>query len=113
MKSVNIYDCRRIISKAKEINKNGSYGGTAINPIFIMSTMFNTKEIKLVTKAFGDMDDCFIKSVTNQKQSDELFALAQGQCYTSLGGYIAQITFTDGYNQTMYISESDAPGYIK
>ena len=113
VKSVNIYDCRRIISKAKEINKNGSYGGTAINPIFIMSTMFNTKEIKLVTKAFGDMDDCFIKSVTNQKQSDELFALAQGQCYTSLGGYIAQITFTDGYNQTMYISESDAPGYIK
>jgi len=113
VKSVNIYDCRRIISKAKEINKNGSYGGTAINPIFIMSTMFNTKEIKLVTKAFGDMDDCFIKSITNQKQSDELFALAQGQCYTALGGYIAQITFTDGYNQTMYISESDAPGYIK
>lgn len=113
VKSVNIYDCRRIISKAKEINKNGSYGGTAINPIFIMSTMFNTKEIKLVNKTFGDMDDCFIKSVTNQKQSDELFALAQGQCYTSLGGYIVQITFTDGYNQTMYISESDAPGYIK
>ena len=51
------------------------------------------------------MDDCFIKSITNQKQSDELFALAQGQCYTSLGGYIAQITFTDGYNQTMYIPE--------
>ena len=76
-----------------------------------MSTMFNTKEIKLVAKAFGDMDDCFIKSVTNQKQSDGLFALAQGQCYTSLGGYIAQITFSDGYNQTMYISESDAPGY--
>ena len=57
------------------------------------------------------MDDCFIKSITNQKH--ELFALAQGQCYTSLGGYIAQITFTDGYNQTMYIPESDAPGYIK
>lgn len=113
VKSVNIYDCRRIISKAKEINKNGRYGGTAINPIFIMSTMFNTEEIKLVNKTFGDMDDCFIKSVTNQKQSDELFTLAQGQCYTSLGGYIAQITFTDGYNQTMYISESDAPGYIK
>ena len=78
-----------------------------------MSTMVNTKEIKLVAKAFGDMDDCFIKSVTNLKQSDELFALALGQCYTSLGGYIAQITFTDGYNQTMYISERDAPGYIK
>ena len=113
VKSVNIYDCRRIILQAQEINKSGKYGGTAINPIFIMSTMFNTKEIKLVAKAFGDMDDCFIKSVTNQKQSDELFALAQGQCYTSLGGYIAQITFTDGYNQTMYIPESDAPGYIK
>ena len=113
VKSVNIYDCRRIILQAQEINKSGKYGGTAINPIFIMSTMFNTKEIKLVNKAFGDMDDCFIKSVTNQKQSDELFALAQGQCYTSLGGYIAQITFTDGYNQTMYIPESDAPGYIK
>ena len=113
VKSVNIYDCRRIILQAQEINKSGKYGGTAINPIFIMSTMFNTKEIKLVTKAFGDMDDCFIKSVTNQKQSDELFALAQGQCYTSLGGYIAQITFTDGYNQTMYILESDAPRYIK
>ena len=121
VKSLNIYDCRRIILQAQEINKSGKYGGTAINPIFIMSTMFNTKEIKLVTKAFGDMDDCFIKSVTNQKQSDELFALAQGQCYTSLGGYIAQITFTDGYNttmtdgynQTMYIPESDAPGYIK
>lgn len=113
VKSVNIYDCRRIILQAQEINKSGKYGGTAINPIFIMSTMFNTKEIKLVTKAFGDMDDCFIKSITNQKQSDELFALAQGQCYTSLGGYIAQITFTDGYNQTMYIPESDAPGYIK
>ena len=113
VKSVNIYDCRRIILQAQEINKSGKYGGTAINPIFIMSTMFNTKEIKLVNKTFGDMDDCFIKSVTNQKQSDELFALAQGQCYTSLGGYIAQITFTDGYNQTMYIPESDAPGYIK
>lgn len=113
VKSVNIYDCRRIILQAQEINKSGKYGGTAINPIFIMSTMFNTKEIKLVAKAFGDMDDCFIKSVTNQKQSDELFALAQGQCYTSLGGYIAQITFSDGYNQTMYIPESDAPGYIK
>lgn len=59
------------------------------------------------------MDDCFIKSVTNQKQSDELFTLVQGQCYTSLGVYITQITFTDGYNQTMYIPESDAPGYIK
>ena len=67
----------------------------------------------IIERYFGDMDDCFIKSVTNQKQSDELFALAQGQCYTSLGGYIAQITFTDGYNQTMYIPESDAPGYIK
>lgn len=113
VKSVNIYNCRRMMSEAQEINKNGSYGGTAINPIFIMSTMFNTKEIKLVNKTFGDMDDCFIKSVTNQKQSDELFALAQGQCYTSLGGYIVQITFTDGYNQTMYISDGDAPGYIK
>ena len=67
----------------------------------------------IIERYFGDMDDCFIKSITNQKQSDELFALAQGQCYTSLGGYIAQITFTDGYNQTMYIPESDAPGYIK
>ena len=67
----------------------------------------------IIERYFGDMDDCFIKSVTNQKQSDELFALAQRQCYTSLGGYITQITFTDGYNQTMYIPESDAPGYIK
>lgn len=67
----------------------------------------------IIERYFGDMDDCFIKSITNQKQSDELFALVQGQCYTSLGGYIAQITFTDGYNQTMYIPESDAPGYIK
>ena len=67
----------------------------------------------IIERYFGDMDDCFIKSITNQKQSDELFALVQGQCYTSLGGYITQITFTDGYNQTMYIPESDAPGYIK
>ena len=67
----------------------------------------------IIERYFGDMDDCFIKSVRNQKRSDELFALAQGQCYTSLGGYITQITFTDGYNQTMYIPESDAPGYIK
>ena len=67
----------------------------------------------IIERYFGDMDDCFIKSVTNQKQSDELFALAQGQCYNSLDGYITQITFTDGYNQTMYIPESDAPGYIK
>lgn len=67
----------------------------------------------IIERYFGDMDDCFIKSITNQKQSDELFALVQGQCYTSLGGYIAQITFTDGYNQTMYIPKSDAPGYIK
>ena len=67
----------------------------------------------IIERYFGDMDDCFIKSITNQKQSDELLALAQGQCYTSLGGYITQITFTDGYNQTMYIPESDAPGYIK
>lgn len=67
----------------------------------------------IIERYFGDMDDCFIKSVTNQKQSDELFTLAQGQCYTSLGGYITQITFTDGYNQTMYIPESDALGYIK
>lgn len=117
VKSVNIYDCRRIILQAQGISKSekniGKVVSTAINPIFIMSTMFNTKEIKLVNKTFGDMDDCFIKSITNQKQSDELFALTQGQCYTSLGGYIAQITFTDGYNQTMYIPESDAPGYIK
>lgn len=67
----------------------------------------------IIERYFGDMDDCFIKSVTNQKQSDELFTLVQGQCYTSLGVYITQITFTDGYNQTMYIPESDAPGYIK
>lgn len=67
----------------------------------------------IIERYFGDMDDCFIKSVTNQKQSDELFTLIQGQCYTSLGVYITQITFTDGYNQTMYIPESDAPGYIK
>ena len=67
----------------------------------------------IIERYFGDMDDCFIKSITNQKQSDELFTLAQGQCYTSLGVYITQITFTDGYNQTMYIPESDAPGYIK
>ena len=113
VKSVNIYDCRRIILQAQEINKSGKYGGTAINPIFIMSMMFNTKEIKLVNKTFGDMDDCFIKSVTNQKQANELFALAQGKCYTAFSGYIAQVTFTDGYSQTMYIPESDAPGYIK
>ena len=67
----------------------------------------------IIERYFGDMDDCFIKSITNQKQSDELFTLIQGQCYTSLGGYITQITFTGGYNQTMYIPESDAPGYIK
>ena len=67
----------------------------------------------IIERYLGDLDDCFIKRITNQKQSDELFALAQGQCYTSLGGYITQITFTDGYNQTMYIPESDAPGYIK
>lgn len=67
----------------------------------------------IIERYFGDMDDCFIKSITNQKQSDELFTLVQGQCYTSLGVYITQITFTDGYNQTMYIPESDAPGYIK
>ena len=113
VKSVNIYDCHSIISKAKEINKNGRYGGTAINPIFIMSTMFNTEEIKLINKTFGDMDDCLIKSVTDQKQANELFALAQGKCYTAFSGYVAQITFTDGYSQTMYIPASDAPGYIK
>ena len=78
-----------------------------------MSMMFNTKEIKLVNKTFGDMDDCFIKSVTNQKQANELFALAQGQCYTAFSGYVAQITFADGYSQTMYIPADDAPGYIK
>ena len=113
VKSVNIYDCNSIISKAKEINKNGRYGGTAINPIFIMSTMFNTEEMKLVNKTFGDMDDCLIKTVTDQKQANELFALAQGKCYTAFSGYVAQITFTDGYSQTMYIPAGDAPGYIK
>ena len=113
VKSVNIYDCRRIILQAQEINKSGKYGGTAINPIFIMSTMFNTEEMKLVNKTFGDMDDCLIKTVTDQKQANELFALAQGKCYTAFSGYVAQITFTDGYSQTMYIPAGDAPGYIK
>ena len=113
VKSVNIYDCNSIISKAKEINKNGRYGGTAINPIFIMSTMFNTEEMKFVNKTFGDMDDCLRKTVTDQKQANELFALAQGKCYTAFSGYVAQITFTDGYSQTMYIPAGDAPGYIK
>lgn len=59
------------------------------------------------------MDDCFIKTVTNKKQANELFALAQGKCYTALSGYVAQITFTDGYSQTMYISADDAPEYVK
>ncbi len=59
------------------------------------------------------MDDCFIKTVTDQKQANELFALAKGQCCTALSGYVAQITFTDGYSQTMYIPAGDAPGYIK
>ena len=70
VKSVNIYDCRRIILQAQGISKSekniGKVVSTAINPIFIMSTMFNTKEIKLVNKTFGDMDDCFIKSITNR-----------------------------------------------
>ena len=113
VKSVNIYDCRRIILQAQEINKSGKYGGTAINPIFIMSTMFNTEEMKFVNKTFGDMDDCLRKTVTDQKQANELFALAQGKCYTAFSGYVAQITFTDGYSQTMYIPAGDAPGYIK
>lgn len=108
VKSVNIYDCRRILLQAQEISKNGRYGGTAINPIFIMSTMFNTEEIKLVNKTFGDMDDCFIKTVTDQKQANELFALAQGKCYTAFSGYVAQMTFTDGYSQTMYIPAGDS-----
>lgn len=113
VKSVNIYDCRRMMSEAQEINKNGKYGCSAINPMFTMSAMFNINEAKMTSKNFGEMDNCLIKTVSDSKQAKELFSLAQGQCYTSLGGYIVQITFTDGYNQTMYIPESDAPGYIK
>lgn len=113
VKSVNIYDCRRMMSEAQEINKNGKYGCSAINPIFTMSAMFNINEAKMTSKKFGEMDNCLIKTVTDSKRTKELFSLAQGQCYTSLGGYVAQIIFTDGYSQTMYISDGDAPGYIK